>query len=51
MSKLDVAYRDNIFPYFSSMPGKLGELPCVNQAVSSVVFWTIFSSFGKQLID
>jgi hypothetical protein len=45
----EATYGDDIFSHFRSMPGELGELPCIDKTMSPVILWTILPSFRKKL--
>ncbi len=44
-----VTYCNDISPELSSLPGKFGEFPSVDQAVGSFVFGPILASFSEKL--
>jgi hypothetical protein len=51
LEREEETYGDDIFSHFRSMPGKLGELPCIDETMSPVILWTIFPSFRKKLAE
>lgn len=42
-------YSNDISAQLSGLPSMLCEFPCVDETMGSVVFWSVFTSFGVKL--